>query len=65
MKLDDEIEIYPSQKLIDDYENGKPLEEVLKEVDDDTRLDETEKRLAKYVAEEFYKKWEGENGKKD
>lgn len=65
MKLDDEIEIYPSQKLIDDYENGKPLEEVLKEVDDDTRLDETEKRLAKYVVEEFYKKWEGENGKKD
>lgn len=60
MNLDDEIEIYPSQKLINDYENGRPLDEVVKEINGDTRLDETEKRLAKYIAEEFYKKWDKE-----
>lgn len=58
----DEIELYPSQKLIDSYNSGKTIEEVRKEIDSYDDLDETAKRLGKYIAEEFYRKWETEDG---
>lgn len=63
MNLNDEIEIYPSQKLMDAYKSGKPIEDVLDDLDADETLDEIEKNLGKYLAKEFYKKWEKENGK--
>ena len=63
MKGDDEIELYPSQQLIDGYESGKSLDEVKRDIDNDDGLDEVAKKLGKYIAEEFYRKWEEEDGK--
>lgn len=57
---DDEIAIYPSEKLMKYWRKGVPIEEVKRKLKKDFKKDENAYKLAVYIAIEFYKKWDDE-----
>lgn len=57
IKEDDVIEIYPSEKLMNDWKNGVSLDEIKKKLRKELEDDFTYE-LGARIAEEFYKKWD-------
>lgn len=57
IKEDDVIEIYPSEKLMNDWKNGVSLDEIKKKLRKEFEDDFTYE-LGARIAEEFYKKWD-------